>query len=54
MDPRQDILRHMMEPYCWISSFLYFWIVLFLAWPPVANAIEIEEPEESSQKQMKP
>ena len=45
MDPRQDILRHMMEPYCWISSFLYFWIVLFLAWPPVANASENPLPE---------
>ena len=41
MDPRQDILRHMMEPYCWISSFLYFWIVLFLAWPPLVAGNEV-------------
>jgi len=46
MDPRQDIL--------WIFNFLYFCIVLFLVWQPLVNASEIEEPEESSQKQMKP
>jgi len=54
MEVQQDILRHMMEPYCWIFNFLYFWIVLFLVWQPLVNASEIEESEESSQKQKKP
>ena len=41
MDPRQDILRHMMEPYSWIFSFLYFWIVFFLAWPSLVAGNEV-------------
>ena len=38
----------------WIFNFLLLLIVLILVWPPLVGAIEIEEPEESSQKQMKP